>query len=528
MIEDNKFIPTRGPAGMPDVAGDHLNAERFLRTHGLNVRRSPELGRWYLWNGAWWEEDRLDRVLDLAADVIDGLRKWVVEADGPDEFKRRSSHYQASAKAGRLGALLSIVGTDQNVVVSVDQLDDHPLTLACRNGTVDLTSGTLGSADPGQLITRGIELDYDPEATSELWDTFLSTTFNTDTDLISYVQRLLGYCLTGLIQEHVVPVLAGVGANGKSTLVGIVQDILGDHAITAPEGLLISHGHDPHPERLAVLRGRRLVVSAELERQAVLAEAVAKMLSGGDTISARELYGRRFNFKPTHKVVLVTNHHPQVRGTDHAIWRRLRVVPFETVIAARDQDPTLRRRLVEEHGSAVLAWLVRGALQWQKAGLGDAQAVTTATEDYRAAQDTLVAFLAECTVEVRGRAKVGELFEAWRLWCEEAGQRPGRKQDFSEALENHGVELETYQNRRFARGIGLLVRSGEVSSQPSPRSTSTGTLWTRPDETSREDPDGTAGASRRGSPNGHASSLPDTASQDALPSRSGRAEVGQS
>ncbi len=478
--------PLHGLAGVPAVAGDHLNAQRFLAEHGTRLRRSPELGRWYVWNGAWWDEDRLDRVPEMAAATIDNLRAWVSEAEGPDEFKRRSAHYNASAKAGRREAVRAIAGTDPDIVVAVDQLDSHPFLLACRNGTVDLTTGELCLAQPEDLLTRGIDVDFDPDAQPDRWGTFLDAIFGGDTDLIAYVQRLLGYCLTGVVHEHIVPVLTGVGANGKSTLIGVVQDLLGDHAITAPEGLVIRRDHDPHPERLAVLRGRRLVVSAELEHRAELAEAVVKMLTGGDTVSARELYGRRFNFKPSHKVVLVTNHRPRVHGTDHAIWRRLRVVPFDVIIPPERQDPALRLRLVEEHGTAVLAWLVQGAVAWHKEGLGDVAAVSSATEAYRAAEDVFGAWLAECTVEVDRtvRTKVGDLWESWKSWCEQSGEKPGRKQDFTAAIEEHGVDIETYQGGRWTRGIGILVRSGEISPRTSSISTSTETLGTRPHETS--------------------------------------------
>jgi putative DNA primase/helicase len=146
--EKARVLRLPGAHDLPEVAGDHLNCARFLAEHGERLRRSPELGRWYIWNGSWWEEDRLDRVLELAAESIDKLRHWVVEAHGPDEFKRRSAHYTASAKAGRREALLSLAGTDPNIVVSVDQLDSHPMLLACRNGTVDLATGELRPADP--------------------------------------------------------------------------------------------------------------------------------------------------------------------------------------------------------------------------------------------------------------------------------------------------------------------------------------------------------------------------------------------
>jgi putative DNA primase/helicase len=490
---------------VPEIAGDHLNAKRFLEEHGAALRRSPELEHWYLWNGAWWDEDRLDRVPELAAETINNLRPWVAEAEGPDEFKRRSAHYNASAKAGRRDALLSIAGTDPNIVVAVDQLDACPLLLACRNGTVDLTTGEIRHADPADLLTRGIAVDYDPDAFSERWVEFLDVIFAGDTDLIAYVQRLLGYCLSGTVQEHVVPVLTGVGANGKSTLIGVVQDLLGDHAITAPEGLIIRQKHEPHPERMAVLRGRRLVVSTELEQKAVLAEAVVKMLSGGDTVSAREVYGRRFNFKPSHKVVLVTNHRPRVNGTDHAIWRRLRVVPFGVVIAPTDQDPSLRRRFVEEDGAAVLSWLVEGAIAWHRGGLGEVDVVSAATEGYRQSEDVFGAWRDDCTVEVDRtvRTKVGDLWESWKSWCEESGEWVGRKQDFAAALEEHGVEIQTHQGTRLTRGIGILVRSGEVSSGTSSISDSTGLLRTRPHETSPDqlfEEDKPAGTRRRPPP----------------------------
>ncbi len=360
----------RGLATVPDVAGDHLNCQRFLTTNGDKVRYSPELGRWYTWNGSWWAEDRLNRVQEMAAASVDQLREWVAEADGADEFKRRSAHYTASARAGRRDALLSLVSTDPDVVVAVEQLDAHPMLLACRNGTIDLETGELRPARPGDLLTRGVDVEHDPTADPSEWVKFITTIFGGDAGLVEFMQRLLGYCITGMVKEHVLPVLQGAGANGKSVLVGVMQDTLGDNAMTAPEGLVIRHDHDPHPERIAALRGRRLVVSNELEEKAQLAEQTVKQLTGGDTLSARELYGRRFNFQPTHKVLLVTNHKPKVKGTDHAIWRRIRLVPFNVIIPVDQQDADLRRRLVDDHGPAVLSWLVQGARIWHAEGLG--------------------------------------------------------------------------------------------------------------------------------------------------------------
>ncbi len=479
---------------VPEVAGDHLNAQRFLAEHGANVRRSPQLGRWFIWTGAWWQEDCLDQLAELAADTIDNLRPWVAEAADPQEFSKRSKHYEASAKAGRRDALLSIAGTDPDIVVAVEQLDAHPMLLACKNGTVDLATGEVHEPDRARLLTHGVNVEYDPEARSALWDGFLDRIFDADAELIAYVQRLLGYCLTGVVAEHILPVLSGVGANGKSTLIGVVQDLLGDLAVTAPDGLVIRRDHEPHPERLATLRGRRLVVSAELEQRAVLAEALVKVLTGGDTLSARELYGRRFNFKPTHKVVLVTNHRPRVPNTDHAIWRRLRVVPFDTVIPPEDQDPALRRRLVAEHAPAVLAWLVRGAMAWATDGLGEATAVGVATAEYREAEDMFGRWVDECCENLGDhsvRTKVGDLWESWKQWSIAAGERSGRLQDFVAKLTEHdnNIEVETHHGARYVLGLGLPVRAGEGSPRTFPMHPSRGTLRTSPNEPSPEDGD---------------------------------------
>ena len=443
-----------------ELAGDHLNAERFLQAHSEEVRWAPELSSYYTWSGAWWEEDRAERVQGLALHVIDELRGWVAEASG-DEFRRRAAHYSASSRASRVEAMLEVARP--RLVVSVEELDSFPYLLACRNGEVDLRTGELHPSDPAHLLTRGVDVEYDPEARSERWERFLGTTFDQDPDLIGFIQRAIGYTATGIVREHVALVWYGSGANGKSTLLGVVQDLLGDLALTAPEGLFTQSQHEPHPERIASLRGRRLVTCYELENRAMLAEGLVKTLTGGDRLSARELYGRRFDFAPTHTVVIVTNHKPRVRGTDESIWRRLRLVPFDHTIAPQDQDGDLRRRLVAEHSSAILAWMVKGAVAWYSDGLGETAKVTRATAEYRASQDTFSAFLEECTEDSpRARTPVGELWQVWRQWCEATGERPGRQQSFTGALADHGVELEVYRHQRYARNLISRGASGDL------------------------------------------------------------------
>ena len=453
-----------------DLTGDHLNAERFLSEHGDKVKWSPEMGQWFVWNGAWWEQDSLELAQELAKETIDGLRSWVGEAKDKDQFKQRSRHYSDSTRSGRRDGLLAIARTDRSVVVAVKQLDKAAHLLACRNGTVNLRTGELLPADPLQLITRGVDLDYVPDARSETWEQFLNTVFAGNAELIHYVQVLLGYAMTGEVGEHLLPDFYGTGANGKSTLVTAITGVLREHAAIAPEGLLVEQKHEQHPERLAMLRGRRLVVSLEVERRAVLAEGLIKAITGGDRISARYLYGQRFDFEPTHTFVIVTNHLPRVRGTDEAIWRRLRVVPFTVTIPPADRIPDFGKLLAELHGQAILAWLVDGAVDYYRNGLREAEQVRQATFDYRQSEDVFAQFLAECTVEIIGRTAVKALRLAWADWAKNNGAAIGRTQDFTDWIEAHGIEVETYQGARFVRRVGTsagrddLVRSREVIS----------------------------------------------------------------
>jgi len=453
-----RVIEPAWSASQVKIKGDHFNALRFLDKHGDDVRFSPELGRFFVWNGSWWSEDRAEVALDLARRTVDGLREWASDAGDPDEFKRRVAHYTASTSASRREGLLNVARSIPGIVVTVDQLDTHPMLLACRNGTINLRTGELRPANRAHLITRGLNIDYVPDARSGLWESFIGDTFDGDPGLAGFVRRLFGSCLTGAGVDHLLPVVYGPGANGKTTMLGTIQDVMGEHAITAPEGLLTIQRHDPHPERIAVLRGRRLVVSYEMEQRANLAEQVVKALTGGDTVSEREMYGHRFDFKPTHHIVLVTNHRPRVNGTDHAIWRRLRLIPFTVTVPEDRRDRYLRQRLVAEHAKAVLAWLVAGAVTWCEQGLGDAPAVTAATNAYRQSEDVLGAFMAEMTETTEGtHTKLGELFELWKTWAERAGERPGRRNDFGTGLRDHGLDIRKLAKREMV--LDLEIRS---------------------------------------------------------------------
>ena len=281
------------------------------------------------------------------------------------EAKRGES---SSAIAGAL----TLASTEAAIVVDHADLDGDPFLLNCRNGTLDLRTGELRGHDPADLLTKIAGADYRPDADGPEFTRFLAD-IQPSADMRHYLSRLLGHTLEGRQVEHVLPILVGTGANGKSTLLDVVNLALGDYGGEAAPGLLTAKTFDAHPTEIADLFGLRLAVLQETDSGRRLAEGTVKRLTGGDRIKARRMRENFWEFAPSHSFVLATNHKPIVAGTDEGIWRRLRVVPFDVVIPKPDRDLQLPARLALE-ADAVLAWLVDGYRQWHANGLDEPDA----------------------------------------------------------------------------------------------------------------------------------------------------------
>jgi putative DNA primase/helicase len=344
------------------------------------------------------------------------------------------------------------------VPVRPAELDAGPWRLNVQNGTLDLRSGALHPHDRADLITRLAAVDYDPDAPAPAWHAFLERILGGDPELIAFVQRALGYALTGDTREQVLFILHGSGANGKSTLLEAVGGVMGDYAlVTMVDTLMVRYGSTV-PNDVARLRGARLVVAVEPEEGQRLAEGRVKQLTGGDRIAARFLRQEFFEFRPEFKLFLATNHKPDVRGTDDAIWRRVRMVPFAVRIPEAEQDKTLRDKLAAE-AAGILAWLVRGCLDWQRDGLGLAPAVRAATAGYRAEMDRLAGFLEECCIlRPDAQVTVKALYEAHVAWCTANGEPPLAKRTLCLRLRERGLEV-----RRGTGGVHSLHRSCRCS-----------------------------------------------------------------
>src|SRR5215208_2414346 len=309
---------------------------------------------------------------------------------------------------------------ESSLPVRAEEIDADLWLLNASNGTIDLSTGELREHRRENIITKLAPVEYDPDAKAPVFEAFLARVLPSEA-LRRFVQRAVGYADTGIDSEEILTIFYGVGANGKSTLVNILMEALGDYAMqAAPELLLAKRGS--HPTELADLFGARFVASVEVDEGRRLAESLVKQLTGRDPIKARRMREDFWQFGPTHTVFLATNHRPEVRGTDHAIWRRIKLVPFEVTIPESEQDKRLAEKLRKEL-PGILAWIVRGCLEYQRNGLGEPEEVKAATEGYRSEMDVLAAFIEDrCVVHPKAHVGATPLYRAYKDWCEDAGE----------------------------------------------------------------------------------------------------------
>jgi len=433
------------------------NARRLVAEHGLDLLHVGTHAHWYAWDGARYQRDETGEVVRCAQATVRGLwREALVLSAGSNERKAMMKHALRSEGEPSIRRMVALARVQPEVAVRSDDLDAQPELLATPSGTLDLRTGELRPPRREDRLTRATRATYDPEAVAPRWGRFLERVLP-DVEVRGFVRRAVGYSLLGTTAEHVLLILWGRGANGKSTFLETLLHALGGYATTTPTETLLAQRETSIPNDLAALRGVRFVTSVETGEGRRLAEAKIKAMTGADTLSARFMRGEWFTFRPQFQLWLATNHKPEVRGTDHAIWRRLRLVPFTETIAEDEQDRELPDRLREE-APGILRWAVEGCLEYRKRGLSAPQAVLAATEGYRREQDLLGEFLEErCTTGEDCWAWTADLFLAWSEWCEGQGERPGSQRMFGERLRERGFEADRKGKggRRTWRGVGL-------------------------------------------------------------------------
>jgi P4 family phage/plasmid primase-like protien len=396
------------------------NARRLVAKYGANLRYVAEWRKWLAWDGKRWRVDAEGQVDRYAKKVPNDIRRDA-GAPGIDPEKAKGIIRWAlkSEDKRQQSAMISLAWSEPTIPVSLAELDTELMLLNVRNGTIDLRTGKLQKHRREDLITQMAPVAFDENATCERWLETLNLVFGEDKELIDYFQRLCGLALTGMVTDLYLPILWGKGSNGKSTLISVLLDLLGDYAMKAPCELLMAGSGNRHPTERATLFGKRLVVVVETEDGQRLRESQVKELTSFEPISARRMREDFWSFKPTHKPWLCTNHKPEVRGTDHGIWRRLKLVPFNVVIADDKADKTMPAKLRKEL-PGILNWGIEGCLAWQKEGRITApKVVEEATKKYRDDQDVVGAFLDEhCTIEKDLRAKSSATYARYLKFAE--------------------------------------------------------------------------------------------------------------
>jgi len=409
------------PESLPNRT-DAGNASRFATQHAHKLRYCKPLGNWLVWDDRRWSIDRADVVMECAketANEIARLAKSDPDSGNRDKLQRWSMLSESEA---RLKSMISLAKSIQSMRVLSEHLDSDPWLFNVLNGTIDLRSGTIREHRTSDQITKLAPVVYDPEAVCPNWDAFLREITVGSSELRDFLQRAVGYSLTGCTSEQVMFMPCGSGANGKSTFFNVLLAVLGDYATPTRSETLMKPRFDRIPHDVAALMGARLVTACEISPGQKLAEGLVKQLTGGDRVVARRLYQEFFTFLPEFKVWLSVNHKPGIEGDDHAIWRRILVIPFRATITEQDRDKSLAEKLGRE-ASGVLTWAVRGCLQWQHLSSLDAPIeVTEATRSYRSESDILGQFIDDCCVAGEAEHVIKrQLFEGYAGWCKEQG-----------------------------------------------------------------------------------------------------------
>jgi putative DNA primase/helicase len=359
--------------------------------------------------------------------------------------------------------MIKLAENDARIAMNNKSLDKDHWLLNVVNGTIDLHTGELQSHNPNDLITKLAPVEFDPAASCPTWLSFLDRIVAGNDNLIGYLQRAVGYALTGDISEHVLFLFYGTGQNGKSTFLNLLLKMLGDYAKQAAPNLLIEKHFESHPTEIADLEGCRLVSSVDCEHRKGFAESLVKQLTGGDRIKARFMRQDFFEFEPTQKHFVAVNNKPSIKGTDIGIWRRIKTVPFTITIPESERDKTLPDKLLAEL-PGILNWAIQGCLEWQRADLGTPDEVVNATNEYRHDEDSLRNFLEECcVVNENAKVQLKEVYQAYSEWCRQNGEFQMKARDFSKELKRRGFQSHRGTGGYYYwLGFGLNILTAEV------------------------------------------------------------------
>jgi len=435
------------------------NAERLVAAHGDELIYCAQLGGWLVYDGVRWIKDHTDQAIGLAQTTVRKIKEEIANITDPEKISQLGKFATKSEHASRVKALLEMA--KPMLAVRQDQFDADPLVINCLNGTFDLRSREFRPHSPKDMLTKVTGAEYNPGAKAPIFLSALDQYFDGNEGMIAFLQKAFGYSLTGDTREQCFFVPFGDGANGKTTLIETVAFASGEYAQAASSATFSAQRKSsPIGDDLAALKGARLVSASELTSGDWWDESRLKLLTGQDSVSCRKLYGEPFTFTPKCKFWISTNRLPNFDGSNDALTRRMRVIPFDITIPAQKQDKELLDKLKGE-AAGVLHWMIEGALRWLEEGLESPKEVREATEKYRREQDSLEQFLEEeCVLQDAGRIKTKDLKEAYERWCTENGFKALPKREISGYLEKRGIT--TKKTNGVYMCIGVTVKQSDT------------------------------------------------------------------
>ena len=436
---------------------DSGNAERLRDRFGSIIRYCPAFKYWLVYDGCSWSKE----TGELMQFAIKTARDMLTQASCIENETARKElvrHAMQSENVGKLKAMIDVASNLEGLIITPDDLDADIWKLNCKNGVVDLKTGKLIPHKREYYMSKLCLAEYNPDSHAPIWMEFLNDITGGSRKLMKYLQKAISSALSGDTSEQVLFVLYGTGANGKSTFLNTISDLLGDYAKNTPSETFMAKRVDTIGNDIARLQGARLVTAIEINEGQRLSEALIKSITGGDRVTARFLYGEYFDFQPQFTPFLVVNHRPVIRDTSHSIWRRIKLIPFTVTIPEDKKDKQLPAKLREEL-PGILSWALEGCLLWQKEGLEMPDEVKTATEVYREDMDTFSVFIEECCVIEEGR-KVSNrgIRYAYETWCRENGDYPLGQKLFNTKMTECGfvVKRSGANGSRDWHGIGLV------------------------------------------------------------------------
>ena len=467
------------PLKLPTVSPcTHLaNSHRIRHYYKNRIFYALGIG-WIMWTGKFWRPDPTSEGA-IATGFVDGLSRRIATEAGvvtrlaseeanPEKRESLMERAEALIKWAVQSENERVIAsglklTKHALLIEYGSLNNDPWLFNVQNGTVDLRTGILRPHSPTDKITFLSPVTYDPQAACPAWLKFVSDVFDGDTDMIAFIQRAIGWSLTGVVKERALFFLYGnSGKNGKTTMVEAVMKLVGNCGETSygygrkvgADTFMKSKNHEDNQRKAATLAGPRFICTSEVDEEHRLNEQLVKDITGGDTLEGRRLYQEAFTFKPQFKAWMYGNHRPEIRGTDDAMWSRVKLVPFDVSFAGRE-DIDLADKL-ESELSGILNWAIQGALEWQRIGLRPPAKVQAATQAYRDEMDVFGPFIAECCV-VHRNAEVwaNDLYRAYVAWCAENSQREQNQTKFGKYLTSKGYTVEKSSGIKRI-GIGLL------------------------------------------------------------------------